>query len=113
MENFYRYYRFIIYLLFEGVKYPLGFEAFWDTVSGEGELTDLFQLLFLPSIFTYLTSKSFWLKLCAVINLILGLFLNAERLLIVLVATAIWYIFIYFGIRVFNVISVKLRKQDE
>ncbi len=113
MEDFYRYYRFIIYLLFEGVKYGIPFEALWDIVRGEGVLTDICQVLFLPSIYTYLTTQRGWIKGCCLFILFFGLLLNAERLLIVLVATGIWFVFVYFGIRGFNVMSARFRKHDD
>ena len=113
MENFYLYYRFIVYLLFQGVKYGIPFEAFWNTVSLSGDITDLGQVLFLPSICTYLMTQRGWIKGCCLFILFFGLFLNAERLLIVLVATGIWFLFVYWGIRGFNVMSARFMKYNK
>lgn len=113
MEDFYRYYQFIVYLLFQGVKYGIPFEALWYIVRGEGYLTDLCQMLFLPSICTYLMTQRGWIKGCCLFILFLGLFLNAERLLIVLVATGIWFLFVYCGIRAFSIMSARFMKHNE
>lgn len=110
MENFYG---FIIYLLFEAVKYAFPFEVFWHIVSGEGDATDICRVLFLPSIFTYLTTKRGWIKGCCIFILFFGLFLNSDMFLIHVIATVIWFICVYFGIRVFNVMSARFRKHNE